>query len=227
MDMAKKMMSSSGGGRTIEYVGGGSDTYESGNYLAVSLSGIDVQAGDLIIYVASYGSHTTYTYPSISGYVNLGMIYSSSSDRNANTTSGYRVATGSETTVTFGSGIGGAMVVKVFRGVDTTNPLDVSRTTATGGSSVRPNPPNNTPVSRGTMLVAIAGAYCTGTWSSPDLDGMTSTWYTAFYPSMAGMAYKQLDGISAYNPEAWTSSISATADTNWGSATMLLRPAQG
>lgn len=231
MELMKKVSASGGSGKTVTYVGGG----VAGSNLATSVTCnfTAAQAGDFIIYVATHGSHTTNPPGTPTGYTAFGNLYASASDRNCNMMSGYRRATGGESSITFSTGgtaYGVSVVVKVFRNVNVASPFDVARTTWLGNGIEDPNPPASlTPVSRGCMLVAVGGSYQwagTGqTYSQSSLTNFNSVSANGdFYDSASGMGILALPDLNAFNPGAWNFSQPAGADSSSAAATMILRP---
>ncbi len=118
--------------------------------------------------------------------------------------------------------------VKVWRGVDTTTPLDVAATTATGTTGA-PDPAPITPTSADCAIVI--GAVSSVDDSTPG----TVTNYTSPTPSTANAtdtnpatvaaAYRLLSGGAgaSENPGAWSS----WTTSKWAAITIALRPGSG
>jgi hypothetical protein len=215
--------------------GGAANTNGSG--LNFSLSGSSASANDVAIGVI-YCRANTKTVTSVSGVTQLqytstangGMIWVGSRVLDATDISnGYF---GSFTLNSVSNGTVGRAVA-VFSGVDTTNPVRVSATPASGGASNTPDPPA---ISGGTAedtVVAIFGKMddCAGSGSG----GMTApTNYTigtnAAWQSTGGtdgssaIAYRLSGTSTTENPGTWTTT-SGGLSTYWYGDTVALKPA--
>lgn len=121
------------------------------------------------------------------------------------------------------------MSVLVFRGVDSTTPIDTTIQTATGSNSIVADPPSITPVTSGAWVVAF-GAGCqwgTGviTYSAADLSYFTTDAIDDTYGVTVGGGVKLEDWVSgAVNPNAFSAS-NTTTSCSWAAATVALRPA--
>ncbi len=132
----------------------------------------------------------------------------------------------SDTDTTFGpttdANDAGAMAVFVFRGVDTSSPLDVAVTTSSNVNGVIPNPPSISPVTPGAVVVSIgASAHREGveTFSSGDLSGFLSVGSDDFYDVTLGIGY----GVN--DASAFTFSGASDPDYSAAAMTIALRPA--
>lgn len=130
---------------------------------------------------------------------------------------------------TLGSSYGNCAVISVWRGVDTSTPLDVTVTTATGTSSANANPPAITPATNGATILAIAmcgvssPTYFTGPTGFTTVANAASTGSTS--SSTIGVAY--LSGQSAsvsVDPDTMTHFFYGGSTASWASVTMALRP---
>jgi hypothetical protein len=127
------------------------------------------------------------------------------------------------------SGHSYAVAVQVFRGVDTTNPLDVANTTASGTTTILVDPPAATqPVSALNCLVLIGGgAHNAGTrtFSASYLNSFLSVGQdNASGDATVGMGYLK-NILTAYNGAAWTFSTTDAATYSNCSVAMVLRAA--
>lgn len=91
---------------------------------------------------------------------------------------GYKVMSGTpDTSVSVknssSGGYGAMSVIYVFRGVDTTSPIDVAGSAVNGSG----DPPSKTPLTQGAILIAAASGRTSGTpsnWTTADLDNYLS-----------------------------------------------------
>lgn len=146
----------------------------------------------------------------------------------------YRVMTGAEADVTLTWAERHVIAVIVFRGVDTSNPIDVTTTTdvVTGSTANAPwpKPPNITPVTLGAMMVGIGAShgYFEGTpFTSEDLFGFIS----AIEPvttveGVLGLGYRSWDGAGEEDFIAWEGGTAGYnyANASNSAATIALRP---
>jgi len=110
-----------------------------------------------------------------------------------------------------------------YRGVDTTTPIDVTTTTATGTNGDAANPPSITPVTSGAKIVAVYAA-SQGTltaWTAPsDVSNFVQTAST----DKGRIATADKDWTSgAFDPAVLTGGT-GNADDSWAAATLALRP---
>lgn len=116
--------------------------------------------------------------------------------------------------------------VYVFRGVNTSTPLDVAPTTNLG--TIRPNPPSITPVTPGALIVAAGAVGHFGIndpFSAPaDLIGFSSAWAADSYEVTFGIGYKD-DWVSGpFDPAQFVNGLSSTGYKT-AAMTIALRPA--
>jgi len=120
-----------------------------------------------------------------------------------------------------------AYIAFALRYVDTTTPLDVTATTAIGGSG-EPDPPSITPVSNNALILAIGHIDddLLGTPNEPPT-GYTSLLFGDFgVPGTGGsyaVAYKTLATAAAEDPSAFN--LGSLTD-DWNAITVALRPRQ-
>lgn len=217
----------------IEFVGSTTAYYLGTSTATASLSGIDVRAGDVMIAVTGMGSHTSSPLPNApSGFSSIFAKSGGASDTNALMRMSYRIATGSETSVSVSgtySASGGGVVVQIFRNVDTSNPFDVSTTYLSGNTytnNVNPRP--ITPVTEGAVIVAGGVAYsaigASASLSSSDLSSFRyAGGHNSNFGSVSGIGYRKWNGSGAYDPTSWSFSGNA-GGANYMTATIALRP---
>ena len=148
----------------------------------------------------------------------------------------WKIHNGSETEAVV-DGLGGAdasvaAVCMVFRGVDTTTPMDVTATSATGIDSANPDPPSIDWTTANTWTVCIGASahlqaaeqtytFPTGYTTNAVDDSQTAT-ETTF--CTVGMGYNTAPS-DPENPGAMTHSTTA-ATNSWCAATLALREQQ-
>ena len=224
----------------IQYVGGNTATKAgatSGNS-TISLTALtggissSAAAGDIVIAVFATGSAADRTLSITDGttaYTLIGTeLYSNGTTYDTNLRVAYKVLTAADATVTFGPTLNaqdaGAMALHVWRGVDSTTPLDVAATTATGTGSGRPNPPAITPVTAGSEII-VAGGAAAGTGAvfvGTGLSNFRTATSVDTNDAMVGIG--SFDWVSGtYDPAAWTGGTANAADS-WASITLALRP---
>lgn len=203
--------------KAVEFVGS-----VSGND-SVSLSGISIQSGDVIFAVTSDAWHTTPSTPTPSGYTSLKYITGSSAETNTGTRLSYKIATGSETTVSAVSPI----CVMVFRNVNTASIMSSSSTVGGHIYTSHINPSSVSVSESGSMVIACGGAYTggtSGTYSGGDMDGLISSWRAnSGYGNPCAMAYKQVDS-GTLNPSSWTFSGGNVTYATHTAITAVIRP---
>ena len=222
----------------ISYVGGTTATFAA-SAANVSLTGLtggsDAAAatGDLVC-VVSGAPETADTNVSVTttGYTNTELYADDTRDANGVFAYKFMGAT-PDTTVTVpatsASTVRGSVVVRVYRGVDQTTPMDVALTTATGANGDRANSPSITPVTTGAMILAAGfatnPASTSGTATGPSnmADFVKVVGVGTGRSSIAGMASQAWSG-GAFDPNAWTATTN-NANDSWVAFTVALRPA--
>jgi hypothetical protein len=135
----------------------------------------------------------------------------------------YGFVTGSPTTINFSSGDSGAVVVALFRGVNTSTPFDAS-SVKTQSSSGMPNPGSLTTVTANAMRV-VFGSLDDDRMVPGAPSGYTMIDYesdpTLSRGSTGMVAYKQAPSTGAENPGAFTGS----GNDDWNAYHFALRPA--
>jgi len=228
----------------IQYVGGRSGGFPgstSGNTNVALNSGLtggigaSVATGDLVIVAYGTGSSADRTLliqnPSAVAYTLIGSeLYSDGTTYDTNLRVAYRfMPSPAEASVQLGptgaGADGGAYVIHVYRGVDTTTPLDVAATTATATGTARPNPPSITPTTSGAfVVVATCGAaidmantftFASATNLLQGYDDDTNEVRTSL------ATYTWTSG--ALDPAASTTGSNVAADS-WAAISIALRP---
>ncbi len=226
----------------IQYVGGNTATKAgatSGNS-TISLTALtggiaaSAAAGDIVIAVFATGSAADRTLviqdPSAVAYTLIATeLYSNGTTYDSNLRVAYKRLTAADATVTFGPTLNaqdaGAMAVHVWRGVDSTTPLDVAATTATGTGTGRPNPPAITPTTAGSEII-VAGGAAAGTGAVFVGTGLANfRTATSVDTNDAMVGIGSFDWVSGpYDPAAWTGGTANAADS-WTALTLALRQA--
>ena len=200
---------------TITYVG----SAKSDNSTTIDLTGISMLPGDVVLVISGEdaGSPGTAT-----GYTSLASISSTGDARVM-----YKImpdpVDSSVTGLTAGGSDSGHLAV-VFRGVDSTTPIDATTTTASS-SSGDPNPAAITTATDGAMVVALAfldDDLVEGGITAPS--GYTLADANEFGSSGSGgtvmAVYKEVATAGSEDP----GTIVTTGDDWWWAATVALRP---
>ena len=120
----------------------------------------------------------------------------------------------------------GAYAVHVWRNVDLTTPLDVTRTVVQGLNTAIPDPPSITPTTTNTQIIVIgAAAHRAG---SPTF---TASYLSSFRTIGSDDTVDTTIGIGnvawtsgAYNPAAWTFGGTDSVNYSYAAVSMALRP---
>jgi hypothetical protein len=126
---------------------------------------------------------------------------------------------------------GGGAVAIVLRGVNTSTPIDVTTTTATGVNSFTPDPPTITPVTAGAMVLAIGAASGTladsvGTAPSGYENQVAASIAGIVDSFLVALAAKLWSGSGAEDPGQFTNYALGTASAgSWAGVTVAIRPA--
>ncbi|MDI6733945.1 MAG: hypothetical protein QMD50_00420 [Patescibacteria group bacterium] len=226
---------------TLEYVGGASGTGTGATY-SVSLTGLtggigsSAAAGDLVIVVTGWASaadgNPGVTTPT--GYTEVYDLYKSDT-RDVNMSVNWKIMGGTPDTSVTVSGHnnaanGGATVVHVWRGVDSTTPMDVTPPTGvTAANASSPDSPSITPVTSGAYVLSVG----MGTGDTTPLTKTAPTGYGnalsvagngSTMSIIANIASKVWSGSGAEDPAAWTGGETSTSDS-WAAGTLAIRPA--
>ena len=223
------------------YVGGATcsgtgATYSCSLTALTGGSGSAAIANDLVIVVTGWASAANgdpgVTTPT--GYTEVYDLYRSDT-RDVNISVNWKVMGGTpDTSVTVrgynNAANGGATAVHVWRGVNTTTPMDVAPPTGvTAGNASRPDSPAITPITTGAMVLSVG----MGTGDATPLAQTTPTGYSngrsvagtgSTMSVIANIASKTWSGSGAEDPAAWTGGETSTSDS-WAAGTLALRPA--
>jgi hypothetical protein len=191
-------------------------------------------AGDLVIVYFGTGS-TANRDLVISGYTEIVELYSNDT-YDTNLAVAYKFMGGTPDTSfvltggTLNIDDAGAVGVQVWRGVDATTPLDVTRTTATGVDTCFCNPAAITPVTDGAVIVA-------GGASGNDISSIVPIPYsisnlTDFRSVARGDVNDVTIGLGyhvwtsgAFDPTEFRTPGADSARASWAAVTLALRPA--
>lgn len=236
----QKLVSKAAAPSGIQYVGGRTFAF-SGTTDDVTISLFETLTGGLAttpntgdVAIVYFGTGATSDNDLVvSGYTEVAELYANSTF-DSNLVVAYRVinifSLGS-VVLTGGSrntANAGAVAIQVWRGVDTTTPLDVTRTTSTNTSSVLANPPAITPITSGAIIVSGgAGAHNVGaeTFASSDLTSFQTVGGADTNDVTIGLGYHAWT-YDSFDPTQFT--FSGTDSTSFSSAsvTLALRPAE-
>lgn len=230
----------------ISYVGGNTNIGTGSSTVTVDLTALtggsdsSPSTGDLVIVALNYNGSTNANVPpsvSTSGYTNITSLFSDDSNE-TNLLIARKFMGGTPDTSVAGAVPGGSgsraftVAVQVWRGVDTTNPLDVTTTTDTGIDSSTANPPSITPVTSGTYVIAI-GANASG--NNDTAFNSAPSGYSNFVNSSGSGGTFTRAGV-ALASKAWTSGAedpgsfgvnSTNTSSSWAAVTLALREIQG
>jgi hypothetical protein len=197
------------------------------------------QAGDLVIVTYAIGSTVART-PTIAtpgggaAYTDANAVLTQADNFDASMRVAYKFMGGTpDTQVTLsetGGGTGniadaGAYTIQVFRGVDTSTPLDVAVVTGGAANSSAVDPGQITPSTAGAIVVAM-GAAASGTGStmtSSDLTDFVATSRADTNDISIGAGYSTW-AAGALNPAAFGNIPAGTTANSWVSLTIALRP---
>ncbi len=203
----------------------------------VSLSGLtgglasSPATDDIVIVTFAAGSNTDRTL-SATGYTQIAQQRPNDA-YDVNHYCGYKVmgatpdASVDLTVNSASSSHGAVVIIEVWRGVDTTTPMDVSPTLDTGINTALADPPSITPVSSGAKVcVSAAAAHVAGAYdlSSSDLGAVTAVHADATIDVSALRG--SVDWTSGpVNPAALSFGGTDAVENSWAAATFALRPA--
>lgn len=225
-----------GGGGPPAFVGGTSGSFIDGGGGTISLTSLSgglassPAENDIVIVTCTLGTQSLRNVSFTWGT----SIYSAQSDDSfdASFHARYKIMTSSPDTSVNISGSGNVTdslgyAVHVWRNINTTTPLDVTRTVASGIDSAVPNPPAITPVTAGAIIIAMGGAGG-GTLAAFTSPGSVTHFFT-------GWGVDTQDGNAfMYSYESWTSGAYDPAvpgggggggTSAWVACTIALRPA--
>jgi hypothetical protein len=204
----------------------------SGASISVSLSGLSLQENDFVLVINTcMGNSDRDMTMNTAGYTSILDIYVNGTTSDSNMGISWKVmgSTPDSTVSCKGSSsanFGGGAIAYAFRGVDTSNPIDVTTTSATASGSSIPNPPSITPFTSGAFIV-IAGSYAATT---PDTTVTVPTGYSNQVLVREDPSWGILTAVAskawtsgAEDPAAWTD-WTTEASGSWTAATVALRP---
>lgn len=231
----------------LEYVGGKTAAVTGSTATVTNVSLTDLSgglasapaAGDIVIVgytVAATADRVIGV--TTSGYTEVAELYANDTI-DANLSVSWKIMgatpdTSVSVSATGGSTDGAVVAIRVWRGADSTTPMDVTPTTATHLNTWTPDPPAITPVTSGAVIEVI-GAGAAGIDVS-QMGAMSSSQLSNFLtasPAPGGSAARS-SGIGvgnfawssgSFNPNAF--SVSGTSSTTYSAAsvTLALRPA--
>lgn len=219
----------------ISYIGGFSGGASDGGDVTLNLSGH--AQNDLVIVAYSIGDGDDVDYDMAmvtADYTEVADLFANDT-RNINLGVYWKVMGASPDTTAQVDGQGGTnasvqAVAQIFRGVDTTTPMDVAPTTATGINSNIPDPPSishNNPSGVWTVAVGAfahtAGGAVTIAAPANYVDIVQFT-QPETQEGTIGMAYYTAPA-SPENPGSFTPSIADNTAHSWAAVTIALRPA--
>jgi hypothetical protein len=233
-DTAQHIMGTTTARLRPTYVGG---TTASGvgvtTNITVSLASIaGIQQNDLVIVALSIGAVTDKSYR-ISGYTQIADLYSNDTF-DANLQVGYKfMGATPDTSVTITGGTGPTVVtdayaiaIHVWRGIDTTTPLDVTTTTTTAIDTGIPNPPAITPTTANSVVLVAAGTGHNGgtdTYTATELSNFLTVGGNDDNDATVGMgSFAWVSGT--FDPVAWTWSQTSNTSFATASCSVALRP---
>ena len=223
----------------ISFIASASNSSSPNAGTTVTLPG-GMAAGDFILVGAAVGdtADNGLAAPTEGSYVRIGTATIYSNDVNdVNLDLYYKIHNGSDTTVTFaavgGTNASNAAVVMVFRGVDTTTPLDTTVSTTSGISSSNADPPSHNWSGAANVWTVAIGA--TGHTGGASATYTAPTGYTTDFVQqphndnsidvLIGMGYKT-SPTDPEDPGAFTAAtIGTAADNAWAAATLSLKAA--
>ena len=211
-----------GGASGITYVGGLTDNVIADSADTVSLTGLSLEPDDYVI--VAIQSDDQIADADVDGDWPI-LFNSASSSPGLIVAAKFMGGTPDTEYSTVSVGDPGQVVVKAFRGVSLTVPLDVTATTASGASGM-PNPPSIDPVTSDCMIVIVGGL---------DDDNVTATAptnYTTDFLTIAAlgggggdgtcmMGHRLLSGHAAEDPAVF----GGGGTDGWFAVTLALRPA--
>lgn len=211
----------------IQFVG-----RSSGSTTPVSLTaltgGIDTAAreNDLVVYLLSFASTADVDlFVSTSGYTEIADLYANDT-YDTNISVGYKfMGATPDTGIARPAGTGYALIAHVWRGVDSTSPMDVTPTTRTVIDTGVPTPPAITPTTTGAVVICLAGnALLSGPagYTSSQLSNFVSQTATGTRATAAGVgSFAWTSGT--FTPTAWGGGSTNTG-SSYAAVSLALRP---
>lgn len=223
----------------ITYVGGriGNAAGSTSAGITVSLtalsggSGTTALAGDLVVVAVSTGSNTDRNIGvSTDDYTEVVELYADDTiDTNLSVSYKIMGSTPDTSVVTTPSGSADdaiSVCVSVWRGVDSTNILDVVYQSNTGINSGLPTPPAITPITSGAIILCIGAnghSKTTGTFTTATLDNFITSVRNDTYDTTTGIgSYAWSSGT--YTPAQFGFTETDSSQFSWCAVTLALRP---
>lgn len=211
-------------------------TSSASNLVTMSLTdltgGLDAAPldGDMVIVMAALADGIDYAMSIGTGYTLVGSELKGNGP-GANLRVARKVMSGSpDTSVTIDFGVPGTACIaaaRVYRSFDAASPLDVSATTAVGagavGSSEATNPPAISPVTRGSIVLAVGAGGASGSYTdftSSDLSNFLSASHASANTTLLGFGDVVWGGGGAVDPAAFGGGWSVGG---WAALTMAIR----
>lgn len=224
----------------VGFVGSTSVAGNNGADAALTLSGLGLQEGDLVI--VSYGipdaDNVDFNMALVgaSGWTESADLFSNDT-YDANLGVYYKVMGSSPDASVTVDGLGGTdtqtiAVAMAFRGVDIANPMDVTSTTATALNTMHPNPPSINHNNPSGVWTVIAGSNVfgnTGTRTFTFPSGYTTSAVQQLAndtsDGIVGLGYRSSGVSDPEDPGVMTTSGTDSTSYAWAAVTMALRPA--
>jgi hypothetical protein len=224
----------------IEFVGGTVSSFSASSTprytYTGSLSGglaSSASVGDVVIACVCFKDATNRDIQCLtSGYTEVADLYANSIN-DSQMAVYFKVLSSPESDVQFNLGVSttSRAAIYVWRGVDQTNPLDVTTTSGTSSATGRPDAPSITTITDKAVVIAVGAAAYGGSpaegqpLTAPS--GMTNFFTAPFFSSTThglGIAsiYRPLSGF--YNPPAFGGGSTSNSNS-FCAATIALRPA--
>jgi hypothetical protein len=209
----------------IELVGS-TTAAASGSLSLTSLTGGIASApaeGDIVFAVVA-GSNSSDQDIAITGYTEVADLYANSTGFDTNLGVFWKVMGSTpDTSVTIPSLSNVRAVVYVLRGVDTTTPMDATRTTVTRTNTGIPDPASITSVTANAMILIASATSAFGVYVAPSGFSNTVKRESAEMNVLVSSKIKVTAG--ADNPGIWTGIDEDESVFSCASVTMALRPA--
>lgn len=222
--------------KSIKYVG--SATQIGGTSDTVSLTsltgGIDTEAleDDVVVVLVSSNNKTTTLSMVTSGYTQLDVQRNSSDTRETASAVFYKVMGSTPDTDAQVSSTAGqyAIIAYVLRGIDTSNPIDVTTLGAVGSNSNNVNSPSITPVTTGAWILSMGGGSSNSNGASvtgsptgfTNLVERNSQGGNVVVAVAGSKRWQTTDG--ATDPSAWVI-VPGGSSESWSAFTVAIRPA--
>ena len=225
----------------ISYVGGqvagrtNASSALSVNFALTGGSDSVPAAGDLVVVTCVTGSaagNPAMAVATPAGYTALGQLNQSAVTADTSMNTSYKRMGGTPDTAvtipgTTNNAWGEAYSIQVFRGVDSTTPMDVAAVSAGGTGTGRPDPGSITPITSGAWVVICGGgaAGAGANYTAPA--NYTTNFITAngadTTDAMVGSGYWTGWTSGAENPATYTGGTTGANDS-WTAYTLALRP---